>query len=72
MEEISQKNKPEDYNGRWISWHKQGNGWIAKHKQTWDTSDVLFDLNRAFSYGWERFALEGKGVNENLARYELA
>lgn len=72
MEEIAQKNELDDYKTRWISWHKQGNGWISKHKQTWDTSDLLFDLNRAFSYGWERFAIEGKGINENLARYELS
>lgn len=72
MEEVAQKNNPEDYTKKWISWHKGGNGWIAKHKETWDTSDLLFDLNRAFSYGWERFAVEGKGVSENLTRYELS
>ena len=72
MEEISQKNKPDDYKNRWISWHKRGNGWIAKHKETWDTSDLLFDLNRSFSYGWERFARQGQGISEMLFRYELA
>lgn len=72
MEEVAQKNKPEDYNSKWITWHKDGNGWKSKCKQTWDTSDDLYELNYAFSYGWERFAVEGKGQSENQTRYELA
>lgn len=72
LEEVGYKSNSEDYTKKWITQHPLGNGWIAKHKKIWDTSELLFDLNRAFSYGWERFAAEGKGIDENLARYTLA
>lgn len=72
LEEVGYKSKPEDYTKNWITYHTLGNGWIAKHKKVWDTSDNLYALNNSFSYGYERFAKEGKNKSENLERFELA
>ena len=72
LEEVGLKSDSKDYTKDWITYHPLGNGWIAKHKKIWDTSDNLYALNNSFSYGWERFAKEGKHMSENLDRFELA
>lgn len=72
LEEVGLKSDSKDYTKDWITYHPLGNGWIAKHKKIWDTSDNLYALNNSFSYGWERFAKEGKHMSENLDRFGLA
>lgn len=69
MTETAKTKDPAKYKG-WIQVQDGGNGWVGKHKKTWDLSDNLEAINKAFSFGWERFG--NSHAAENNFRYSIA